>query len=451
MIKKMKKRRVLSIMTAVVMVLSVLTLPILNDDNKVYAATGMATIDIRTLGGTDADNDSDLETESNWYYDKTAKFLVLHTEGGNYTLIGTNADLQVSVNAMNVSVTLNGVNITGPSGTNAFGINNSYSCTMNLIGNNTLTGNGHTGINTGNNSECVITSSNSGSLNVNTILLSNNVDLRITGNADVKSIGTGVFDGISVYSTNSIFIGDNAKLTFGFVGGGGVSETHTFTKADAGTTHKWKLTDATTSNDMTDDSITVTVTGGTPGTVERESLIPSYNITVSASAGGTVSGGGSYVQDSNVVLTATPNSGYSFDGWYENNAKINGAAASYSFIATANRTLEARFIQNSIDKPSDITLKKQLSKPTGLKLTKNKASWNQVSNNNGYTLKVMQGKKTILNKNIKKNQKSYTFTKSEKKKFKKGKKYTVTLVAKGSANFTKSKLAKSKAVILKKK
>lgn len=94
--------------------------------------------------------------------------------------------------------------------------------------------------------------------------------------------------------------------------------------------------------------------------------------------------------------------------------------------------------------------KKSLSTPKGLKLTKKKASWKKVANNNGYSLKVMQGKKTVFTVKIKKNKTSHKFTKTQLKKLKKGNKYHFTLVAKGKGNFKNSKAAKSKVLKIKK-
>ncbi|MCL2019466.1 MAG: leucine-rich repeat protein [Oscillospiraceae bacterium] len=76
-----------------------------------------------------------------------------------------------------------------------------------------------------------------------------------------------------------------------------------------------------------------------------------YTITATASptTGGTVSGGGSFAPNASVALTATPNNGYSFDGWYESGTKITNAGATYTFTATANRTLQARFTSNTYD------------------------------------------------------------------------------------------------------
>jgi isopentenyl phosphate kinase len=69
----------------------------------------------------------------------------------------------------------------------------------------------------------------------------------------------------------------------------------------------------------------------------------SYTITATAGLGGSVSGGNDYEENATVTLIATPDTGYVFEGWYENDAKISGAGATYSFSATADRTLEARF------------------------------------------------------------------------------------------------------------
>jgi uncharacterized repeat protein (TIGR02543 family) len=76
---------------------------------------------------------------------------------------------------------------------------------------------------------------------------------------------------------------------------------------------------------------------------------PTYTIAVSAApaAGGTVSGGGTYVSGSNVTVTATPNSGYTFTNWTQNGAIVSHSA-SYSFTASANRTLVANFTTNPV-------------------------------------------------------------------------------------------------------
>ena len=78
--------------------------------------------------------------------------------------------------------------------------------------------------------------------------------------------------------------------------------------------------------------------------VANFSVIGGVTITASAVplAGGSVTGGGSVVNGTNVTLTATPNAGYSFINWTEAGAPVSNSA-SYSFNATANRTLVANF------------------------------------------------------------------------------------------------------------
>lgn len=73
-----------------------------------------------------------------------------------------------------------------------------------------------------------------------------------------------------------------------------------------------------------------------------------YTVTVKASPKntGVLSGGGTYASGANVTVTASPNSGYSFVNWTENGVQVS-TSASYSFTATANRTLVANFVQNS--------------------------------------------------------------------------------------------------------
>jgi uncharacterized protein (TIGR02145 family)/uncharacterized repeat protein (TIGR02543 family) len=67
-------------------------------------------------------------------------------------------------------------------------------------------------------------------------------------------------------------------------------------------------------------------------------------VTVSSNpaAGGSISGGGSYMLGTSCTLTATANSGYAFVNWTENGAEVS-TEATYQFSVTANRTLVANF------------------------------------------------------------------------------------------------------------
>ncbi|HNX88445.1 MAG TPA: C10 family peptidase [Paludibacteraceae bacterium] len=72
-----------------------------------------------------------------------------------------------------------------------------------------------------------------------------------------------------------------------------------------------------------------------------------YTIATSSnpSAGGSTSGGGTYVSGSSCTVTATANSGYTFTNWTESGSTIS-TNASYSFIVSVNRGLVANFTQS---------------------------------------------------------------------------------------------------------
>ena len=67
-----------------------------------------------------------------------------------------------------------------------------------------------------------------------------------------------------------------------------------------------------------------------------------YTVTVTPEANGTATGGGSYGEGASVTVTATPNAGYKFAGWYENDVLVSSDAA-YTFTVTAARNLTAKF------------------------------------------------------------------------------------------------------------
>jgi hypothetical protein len=71
-----------------------------------------------------------------------------------------------------------------------------------------------------------------------------------------------------------------------------------------------------------------------------------YTIATSASpaAGGSTTGDGSYAFGTNATLVATENPGYVFVNWTEGGVEVS-TLASYDFIATADRTLVANFVQ----------------------------------------------------------------------------------------------------------
>ena len=91
-------------------------------------------------------------------------------------------------------------------------------------------------------------------------------------------------------------------------------------------------------NNESNNTACITVTRATP----------SFTISASANptAGGTVTGTGSYELGAGVNLVATPNAGYNFTNWTENGTVVS-TNATYTFTATANRTLVANFTQRT--------------------------------------------------------------------------------------------------------
>ena len=73
-----------------------------------------------------------------------------------------------------------------------------------------------------------------------------------------------------------------------------------------------------------------------------------YALSLSSSpaAGGTTGGAGSFTAGSSVIVTATPNTGYTFVNWTDNGVVVS-ASASYTFIINANKTLVANFLLNT--------------------------------------------------------------------------------------------------------
>jgi hypothetical protein len=68
----------------------------------------------------------------------------------------------------------------------------------------------------------------------------------------------------------------------------------------------------------------------------------SVTLIASPPEGGSVSGGGTFLNGSSVTALATTNSGYGFVNWTENGAPVS-ASPSYTFTASADRTLTANF------------------------------------------------------------------------------------------------------------
>jgi Tfp pilus assembly protein PilE len=103
----------------------------------------------------------------------------------------------------------------------------------------------------------------------------------------------------------------------------------------ASTTEK-TTTKQTTTKQTTTQATTETTTQTT--TTQAQS----WSIKLVSKGGGTVNGAGTYTDGSNVTITATPDDGYEFDGWYSNGAKIS-STQSYSFTASEDISITAMF------------------------------------------------------------------------------------------------------------
>jgi hypothetical protein len=102
--------------------------------------------------------------------------------------------------------------------------------------------------------------------------------------------------------------------------------------------------------------------GGPRNLVANFTVIPptQYSITLSSnpSAGGTTSGGGAFNAGSNITITATPNSGYTFTSWTENGNFVS-SSSSYPITVNSNRTLVANFTVSQTCTPVTIATQPQ--------------------------------------------------------------------------------------------
>ncbi len=103
--------------------------------------------------------------------------------------------------------------------------------------------------------------------------------------------------------------------------------------------------------DVTADTPTLATTFAVSGTTLNSfkvTLPNYYDISVLASDtnGGTVSGGGTYVENSSATVTATANENYVFTGWYKNGSLVS-TDVNYTFTVDASCTLTAEFTKHN--------------------------------------------------------------------------------------------------------
>ena len=162
------------------------------------------------------------------------------------------------------------------------------------------------------------------------------------GSATLNLSATTASIAASVGSTATVDVTSNTSWT-------ATSDQSWLTVSPASATGNGTLTFTAAVNTTTGTrtaTVTVSGTGVASQTITiTQAAAATYVITASINPAnsGAVTGAGSYNPGDNVTLTATPNTGYSFVNWTENGAEIVSNDASYSFTASASRTLIANF------------------------------------------------------------------------------------------------------------
>ena len=206
--------------TALVLVAALLMTLIAALPTAAGAATGMATIDISTLGGANADNSGAVATESQWTYDAATTTLTLPTASGNYTLIGSNSGLTVATSHPAIA------NITFGSGGTGVSFKHLAihdDCTVTLVGSSTITNSttlGTAAINVAGGSTTLtvvgdgsLTARTTGAADSSAVLFVHGANLAVSGNATVNAVGdVYAYTGIYAMNNNTISVGANAQL-----------------------------------------------------------------------------------------------------------------------------------------------------------------------------------------------------------------------------------------------
>ena len=164
--------------------------------------------------------------------------------------------------------------------------------------------------------------------------------------------------------TATIQTGGEQQFTATVTGTGAYDETVTWTVEGAVSTSTKISSEGmlTVGTDETADTLTVIATssgdntksGRASVTVETapEPIMHTVTLDAEPSEGGSVSGGGEVAEGTAVTVIATANEGYTFTGWQENGNTVS-TAASYTFTASADRSLVALFEKEEPDNPPE--------------------------------------------------------------------------------------------------
>jgi uncharacterized repeat protein (TIGR02543 family) len=150
---------------------------------------------------------------------------------------------------------------------------------------------------------------------------------------------------VANFSLNTYTVTTSASPTAGgTTTGGGTFSSGTSVTVTATTNTGYTFVNWTEGGTSVSTSASYTFTLSANRTLVANFSINSYTVATSSSptAGGTTSGGGTYNYGTSVTVTATPATGYQFVNWTQGGSAVS-TSASYTFTASANRTLVANF------------------------------------------------------------------------------------------------------------
>ncbi len=103
------------------------------------------------------------------------------------------------------------------------------------------------------------------------------------------------------------------------------------------------------------ENITAAQTITVEGVVDDIPTTYTIGLSASPATGGSVSGGGTFDENTSVTVTASPASGYAFVRWTEDGQEVS-TDASYTFTVTAARSLVAEFVEDTPPAPQKVTI-----------------------------------------------------------------------------------------------
>ena len=150
---------------------------------------------------------------------------------------------------------------------------------------------------------------------------------------------------VANFTANTYTVNVSANPTAGGIVSGGGSFTYGQSCTVSATAATgYTFTNWTENGNVVSTNAQYTFTVNANRTLVAHFTANTYTVSVSANptAGGTVSGGGSFTYGQSCTVTATPNANYTFNNWTQN-GNVVSTNASYTFTVNANRTLVAHF------------------------------------------------------------------------------------------------------------